>query len=116
LTGAPDGSFVEVMTHSHALDLQIVEEALGAGRFGYVGLIGSATKRARFEKRMREAGLPGEAIESLVCPIGIAGIRSKRPAAIAAAVAVQLLARDEALRAEEAPAPIRERLGAGAGT
>ena len=116
LDDAPDGAFVVVLTHSHALDLQIVEAALGAGRFGYVGLIGSATKRARFEKRMREAGLPGEAIESLVCPIGIAGIRSKRPAAIAAAVAVQLLARDEALRAEEAPAPIRETHGAEAGT
>ena len=41
------------MTHSHALDLEIVMGALGAGRFGYVGLIGSATKRARFLTQMR---------------------------------------------------------------
>jgi xanthine dehydrogenase accessory factor len=91
------------MTHSHALDLQVVESALAVERFGYVGLIGSATKRARFVKRMGEAGLSAEAIEALVCPIGIEGIRSKRPAAIAAAVAVQLLGRDEALRAAAAP-------------
>ena len=104
LEAAPDGAFVVVMTHSHALDLQIVEAALGAGRFGYVGLIGSATKRARFVKRMNEAGLPAKAIDELVCPIGIAGIRSKRPAAIAAAVTAQLLSRDEVLRAADMPA------------
>ena len=103
LRDAPSGSFVVVMTHSHALDLQIVESALAAERFGYVGLIGSATKRARFVKRMTEVGLSADAIEALVCPIGIEGIRSKRPAAIAAAVAVQLLGRDEALRAAAAP-------------
>ncbi len=102
LRDAPSGSFVVVMTHSHALDLQIVESALDAERFGYVGLIGSATKRARFVKRMGEAGLSAEAIEALVCPIGIEGIRSKRPAAIAAAVTVQLLSRDEALRSAAA--------------
>ncbi len=112
LRDAPSGSFVVVMTHSHALDQQIVESALGAERFGYVGLIGSATKRARFVKRMTEAGLSAEAIETLVCPIGIEGIRSKRPAAIAAAVTVQLLCRDEALRAAAAscaPAPKLEK-------
>jgi xanthine dehydrogenase accessory factor len=102
LRDAPSGSFVVVMTHSHALDLQIVESALDAERFGYVGLIGSATKRARFVKRLSEAGLSGAAIGALVCPVGIEGVRSKRPAAIAAAVTVQLLSRDEALRSAAA--------------
>ena len=45
---APDGAFIAVMTHSHALDLDLVSAALQCGRFPYVGLIGSATKRARF--------------------------------------------------------------------
>jgi xanthine dehydrogenase accessory factor len=116
LRDAPSGAFVLVMTHSHALDLQIVESALGAERFGYVGLIGSATKRARFVKRLTDAGLTAEAIEALVCPVGIEGIRSKRPAAIAAAVTAQLLGRDEALRAAEAPAPKLETVGSGART
>jgi len=97
LAAAPEQAFVLVMTHSHALDLRIVEAALGAGRFGYVGLIGSASKRARFERRLAAAGLPRARIDRLVCPIGVAGITSKEPAAIAAAVAAQLLVRDAEL-------------------
>jgi xanthine dehydrogenase accessory factor len=59
--------------------------------FPYVGLIGSATKRARFEKRFRELGFPEERIRSLVCPIGLSGIVNKDPAIIAASVTAQLL-------------------------
>ena len=93
LAGAPDGAFVVVMTHSHALDLAIVHTALAAGRFGYVGLIGSAGKRARFVRRLREAGVAEARVATLVCPIGMPAIRSKHPAAIAAGVAAQLLER-----------------------
>ena len=57
IAGAPDGALIVVMTHSHALDLEIVAAALSAGRFGFVGLIGSSTKRARFLSQMRAAGL-----------------------------------------------------------
>lgn len=57
LGNAPDGALIVVMTHSHAIDLEIVAEALRADRFGYVGLIGSGTKWARFLSQMRAAGL-----------------------------------------------------------
>ena len=80
-----------VMTHSHPLDLAIVAEALRQDRFGYVGLIGSATKRARFLSQMRAAGLGEAALAKLVCPIGISGIEGKEPPVIAASVAAQLL-------------------------
>ena len=119
---APDGAFVVVMTHNHPLDLAIVHAALAApspqatgppdasaplgaaapfgtaaspeaGRFGYVGLIGSASKRARFARRLREAGVAEDRIAGLVCPIGMTTIRSKHPAAIAAGIAAQLLER-----------------------
>ncbi len=103
LADAPDGAFVVVMTHSHALDLDIVAVALRADRFPHVGLIGSDTKRARFEKRLAEMGLPAERIARLVCPIGIPGIDSKAPAVIAAATAAELLVHDEALRAAGRP-------------
>ncbi|WP_134497700.1 xanthine dehydrogenase accessory protein XdhC [Microvirga pakistanensis] len=83
-------SLILVMTHDHPLDMAITAAALSRG-FPYVGLIGSATKRARFEKRFRELGLPRERIGALVCPIGIAGIKDKDPAVIAASVVVQLL-------------------------
>ena len=93
LARAPAEASIVVMTHHHPLDLAIVHAALAAGRFGYVGLIGSASKRARFTRRLREAGVPEDRIAKLVCPIGMPSIRSKHPAAIAAGIAAQLLER-----------------------
>ena len=97
LNAVPDGAFVLVMSHSHALDFDVVLAALQARRFGYVGLIGSASKKARFISRLRQAGLGNDDIERLVCPIGIAGIASKQPAAIAASVVADLLRRRDAM-------------------
>ena len=97
LNAAPDGALILVMTHAHPLDLAIVAEALRLGRFGYVGLIGSATKRARFLSQMRAAGLTEPALAKLVCPIGVPGVGGKDPAVIAASAAAQLLAVSERL-------------------
>lgn len=97
LRDAPDNSFVLMMTHSHALDLALVTAALEDARFAYVGLIGSATKRALFEKRLAEFGVPPDKIASLVCPIGVPGISGKSPAVIATAVAAELLQKREQL-------------------
>jgi len=91
LDAAPAGAEVVVMTHSHPLDLAIVAKALAAERFAFVGLIGSATKRARFVSQMRAAGLSQTMLDRLTCPIGLPGIEGKEPAVIAAAVAAQLL-------------------------
>ena len=110
LAGAPPEAFVLVMTHSHALDLALVHAALEAEGFAYVGLIGSATKRARFRKRLGDLGLSTDSIAQLVCPIGLAGIASKAPAAIAASVAADLLIRHEAVEHGKEPvAPLAER-------
>jgi xanthine dehydrogenase accessory factor len=103
LAGAPRHAFVLVMTHSHALDLALVHAALEAKRFAYVGLIGSATKRARFRKRLADLGLSADSIARLACPIGLAGIASKVPAAIAASVAADLLIRHEAVEHGKEP-------------
>ncbi len=96
-------SFALVMTHSHPLDLEIIKAVLRNPSFAYAGLIGSATKRARFSKRLRESGVADENISAMVCPIGISSIKSKHPAAIAAATAAQLLERDELLRTTVIP-------------
>jgi xanthine dehydrogenase accessory factor len=108
LAGAPDGALIVVMTHSHAIDLDIVAAALKADRFGYVGLIGSATKRARFLRQMRDAGLTEAMLAKLVSPIGVPGIEGKDPAVIAASTAAQLLMLSERL-ASESRAPNAER-------
>jgi xanthine dehydrogenase accessory factor len=105
LTSAPDGALVVVITHSHALDLEIIAEALRVERFGYVGLIGSATKRARFLSQMRAAALTEVQLARLVCPIGIPGLESKDPAVIAASTAAQLLIVSEKLASEEHKEP-----------
>jgi xanthine dehydrogenase accessory factor len=91
LTAAPDGAFVLAITHSHALDLAVVAEALRQDRFPYVGVIGSATKRARFVSQLKAAGFAEAQVAKLVCPIGAPGIVGKEPAVIAVAVAAQLL-------------------------
>lgn len=96
LDGAPDGAFVLAMTHSHALDEEIMARALLQQRFAYCGVIGSATKRARFQKRLKSRGLNETLIANMVCPVGVTALKSKHPAAIAAGVAVDLMIRDKA--------------------
>ena len=96
---APAGALHIVLTHSHALDLEIAAAALAAPA-GFVGLIGSATKRATFLRKLRARGLPESALARLTCPIGLPGLRDKRPAVIAASVAAQLLQVDAALAAQ----------------
>jgi len=98
LSEAPAPSLVFIMSHSHALDLAIADAALRSTNVAHVGLIGSATKRARFQKRLRDAGISAERVAALICPIGIPGIRSKEPSAIAVATAAQIVMLDEALR------------------
>ena len=112
LAGAPAQSFVLAMTHSHALDLAIVDAALRNPAVVQTGLIGSATKRARFERRLREGGVPEARIAALICPIGISGIASKDPAMIAAATAAQLLVLHEQLEAGAAHRPNTSQLRA----
>jgi xanthine dehydrogenase iron-sulfur cluster and FAD-binding subunit A len=62
-----------------------------ARHFRFLGLIGSATKRARFLKRLAELGIGEALLAQLVCPIGLPGIGGKEPAAIAVSVAAQLV-------------------------
>ncbi len=88
---APPGAFVLVLTHSHELDLAITQAVLARADFGFFGLIGSKTKRARFEHRLRERGVPDALLGRMVCPIGLPGIAGKEPEVVAVAVVAQLL-------------------------
>ncbi len=88
---APPGAFYLVLTHSHDLDLALTQAILKRGDFGWFGLIGSQTKRARFEHRLLERGIAPALLHRLVCPIGVPGIVGKEPEVIAVAVVAQLL-------------------------
>ena len=85
---APPGAAYVVMTHSHALDLDICAAILQRNDFAYVGLIGSRTKAARFQQRLSERDISNAS--QLVCPIGILGISGKQPAVVALSVAAAL--------------------------
>ncbi|NBB14362.1 xanthine dehydrogenase accessory protein XdhC [Caulobacter sp. SLTY] len=90
--GAGPDDLVLILTHNHDLDYQLTRAALSAAP-AYVGLIGSATKKARFLRRLNEDGVSAA---NLTCPIGIEGLKSKAPEVIAVSVAAQLLQRMEA--------------------
>lgn len=85
----PEDSLVLVMTHSHALDFEIVERALRRGVFPYLGLIGSERKWKRFRSRLLRKGLLPEEVDRVRCPIGVSRA-SKTPAAIALSTATEL--------------------------
>jgi len=105
----PRHSFYLVMTHSHAMDFEICDRILRRHDARYCGLIGSLSKRRRFEKRYRQQGMTEDTIDQLVCPIGVDGIHGKKPAEIAVAAAAELLTIREraAVRAIEYPDNVR---------
>lgn len=86
---APDGAAHLIMTHDHDLDLALCHGLLGRS-FAYAGLIGSATKWARFRSRLAALGHADADISRITCPIGDPAL-GKHPQAIAVGVAAQLL-------------------------
>lgn len=85
------GAVYLIMTHSHALDFELCGQILARGDAAYCGLIGSVSKRRRFERDLRKQGIGDAQLEHLTCPIGVSGIRSKKPVDIAIAVSAELL-------------------------
>jgi xanthine dehydrogenase accessory factor len=94
---------VLIMSFSHAEDLDIVARCLHRQRrlhdLASVGLIGSATKWATFQKRLLERGFTQEELDTVECPIGLPGIEGKEPEVIAVSVAARLLQLQELIQA-----------------
>lgn len=88
---APAGSAFLVLTHDHALDFLLTSEALERRDAAYVGMIGSATKRVKFE-RFQGAQTPPKTANRLTCPIGPSQSKDKRPEVIAISVAAEVMA------------------------
>jgi len=86
---APQNAEHLVATYSHALDLELCDQMLRRG-FAFAGLIGSATKWARFRKRLGPLGHTPEQIGRITCPIGDPSL-GKHPQMIAVGVAASLL-------------------------
>jgi xanthine dehydrogenase accessory factor len=91
LNEAPKDAAILILTHDHALDYRLTKAALDRDPVAFVGLIGSATKRARFLSRLARDGVTATALARLTSPIGLAGIVGKEPDVIAIAALAQLL-------------------------
>ena len=88
---APADAVFLVLTHSHALDFELVRAILERGDFRLCGLLGSQSMRARFEQRLRARGVAEHAIARLHCPLGVPGLAGKEPEVIAIAIAAEVL-------------------------
>jgi len=95
VAGLAPGSRVLIMSFSHAEDLDVVAACLQRQRertdMPFIGLIGSQTKWASFQRRLEARGFSAAELAHVTCPIGIPGIAGKEPEVIAVAVAAQLL-------------------------
>ena len=87
---APPGASFVILTHDHALDFLLGVEALARADTPYVGMIGSRTKRATFDRFARSNGADPA---RLTCPIAAGFPRDKRPEVIAAFAAAEITAR-----------------------
>jgi len=88
----PAGSYFIVMTHNHQLDLELTQAILERGDFAYYGLIGSKTKRAKFEHRLRQRGFAAELLQRMRCPMGLPEVKGKLPSEIAISIAGEVVA------------------------
>lgn len=91
--------YAVVMTSGHSHDFE-VEEQLLRRTLRYVGVMGSRTKTAYVNQKLREAGVPEEAIQRVHTPIGTA-IKAVTPEEIAVSITGELIY-ERALRREAA--------------
>ncbi len=83
-----------VVTHSHPLDEALVR-MLAADPPGYVGVIGSRAKWARFVTRLTARGVDAAWLETVRCPMGL-DIGAVTPEEIAVSVVAELVAHHRA--------------------
>jgi xanthine dehydrogenase accessory factor len=86
---APKNADHLIMTYSHVFDLELCHQILSQPHRS-VGVIGSATKWARFSKRLGQLGHGSDHINTVMCPIGDPTLGNE-PKAIAIGVAATLI-------------------------
>lgn len=86
-------SFVLCITKGHTSDRPVLREILREfADVPYLGVIGSASKRAVLLRELREDGVGEELLGKIICPVGLP-IGGNDPAEIAISIAAQLLER-----------------------
>ena len=97
----PPNSYYLVMTHNHKLDFELARAIIDRNDSVYFGMIGSLTKRKKFDMRLAQRGYTDSQINTMVCPIGINTIIGKHPAEIAVSVAGELIAHYQGVAVED---------------
>ena len=87
----PKNAYYLVMTHSHELDMQLVEAILSRNDIRFCGLIGSKSKAAKFRNRLGRKQFSEDRIGRLTCPIGLPEIQGNSPMEVALSVAAQII-------------------------
>lgn len=87
----PDASCWLVMSHSHELDMEIVEAVLSRGDATFCGLIASRSKAAAFRSRLARKGFDTEEIAALTAPLGSRVRTGNTPMEVAVAAVSDLL-------------------------
>lgn len=83
--------YIVVLTRGHRFD-QIIEEQALRTPAAYIGVIGSAHKKAAVEKNIMEHGFSRADLDRVTAPIGLMNIKAETPAEIAISIAGQLIA------------------------
>ena len=109
-TYAPQGAIHLIMSYSHQMDCDLCAALLKTGGAAKIGLIGSATKRARFKSRLMDLGFDEAAINRIQCPVGLPDIGGKEPVRVALSIAGQLSewTRQDAAASSRPPAQLIE--------
>ncbi|MEX0334179.1 xanthine dehydrogenase accessory protein XdhC [Vibrio tubiashii] len=97
----PPNSYYLVMTHNHQLDFDLARAIIDRDDSVYFGMIGSLTKRKKFDMRLAERGYSDAQINTMICPIGVSMVNGKHPAEIAVSVAGELIAHYQGIPLEE---------------
>jgi len=87
----PKNSYYIVMTHKHQMDFDISKKIFERNDFKYFGLIGSKTKRRRFEQRFVQHGIDQQQLKRMICPIGMPQVSGKLPTEIAVSIAGEII-------------------------
>lgn len=96
LKAASLNSACVILTHSHQLDFEILKQALEMSalskqNWGYLGVIGSDTKRKSFLHKLKRFEFKKSIIEQLHCPVGTCKVAGKEPSLIALSLLAELL-------------------------
>ena len=70
IKSSPENSAYLVMTHSHATDFSLIEEILSLKKIGYVGMIGSKSKKISLQKYLKRKNISDNTADLVKCPIG----------------------------------------------